>query len=153
MTFFWVVGWLQPFLQVFQAPIAGVIFAHEAILRHFSVKAVAPIAISSICAASVGEWLNLNDNILVLNFVPEPLIKQVPALLVGGFLFSLIAVFIMKSTLNGLAAVNKLNLHVIYSGTIAILGLGVLAIYIPETIGIGMKPLVISCLESTKLMR
>ena len=70
----------------FQAPIAGVIFAHEAILRHFSVKAVAPIAISSICAASVGEWLNLNDNILVLNFVPEPLIKQVPALLVGGLL-------------------------------------------------------------------
>lgn len=125
----------------FQAPIAGVIFAHEAILRHFSVRAVAPIAISSICAASVGEWLNLNDNILVLNFVPEPLIKQVPSLLAGGLLFSLIAVLIMKSTLNGIAAVNKLNLHVIHTGMIAILGLGVLGIFVPETIGIGMKPL------------
>ena len=30
----------------------------------------------------------------------------------------------MKSALNGIAAVNKLNLHVIYIGTIAILGLG-----------------------------
>ncbi len=125
----------------FQAPIAGVIFAHEAILRHFSVRAVAPIAISSICAASVGEWLNLNENILVLNFVPAPLLKQVPALLVGGLLFSLIAVFIMKFTLSGIAAVNKLNLHVIHTGIIAILGLGILGIFVPETIGIGMKPL------------
>ena len=57
----------------FQAPIAGVIFAHEAILRHFSVRAIAPIAISSICAASVGEWLNLSENILALDFDPEPL--------------------------------------------------------------------------------
>ena len=76
----------------FQAPIAGVIFAHEAILRHFSVKAVAP-SLYLAFVQPVGEWLNLNDNILVLNFVPEPLIKQVPALLVGGLLFSLIAVF------------------------------------------------------------
>ena len=93
----------------FQAPIAGVIFAHEAILRHFSVRAIAPIAISSICAASVGEWLNLNDNILVLNFHSEPLMKQVPALLIGGLIFSIIAVFLMKSTLNGIA-VNKMKL-------------------------------------------
>jgi len=60
----------------FQAPIAGVIFAHEAILRHFSARAVAPIAISSICAASVAERLNLSDSILVLNFPSDPLLNQ-----------------------------------------------------------------------------
>ena len=125
----------------FQAPIAGVIFAHEAILRHFSPRAIAPIAISSICAASVGEWLNLSDNILALDFVPEPLIKQVPALLIGGFVFSLVAVFMMKSTLNGIAAVNKLNLPVYFLGLIAVFGLGILSIFVPETVGIGMKPL------------
>ena len=125
----------------FQAPIAGVIFAHEAILRHFSLRAVAPIAISSICAASVGEWLNLSKNILVLDFAPEPLIQQVPALLIGGFIFSVIAVFVMQSTLNGIAAVNKLNLNIVYLGLVAVLGLGTIGLYVPETIGIGMKSL------------
>ncbi len=125
----------------FQAPIAGVIFAHEAILRHFSVRAIAPIAISSICAASVGEWLNLSDNILALDFNPEPLMKQVPALLIGGFIFSLIAVFMMKSTLNGIAAVNRLNLPIYFLGFIAVFGLGILSIFVPETVGIGMESL------------
>jgi CIC family chloride channel protein len=125
----------------FQAPIAGVIFAHEAILRHFSMRAVAPIAISSICAASVGEWLNLSENILVLEFVPEPLIQQVPALLIGGLIFSVIAVFVMQATLNGIAAVNRLNLNILYLGLVAVLGLGTIGLYVPETIGIGMKSL------------
>ena len=136
----------------FQAPIAGVIFAHEAILRHFSARAIAPIAISSICAASVGEWLNLSENILALDFYPEPLIKQVPALLIGGFVFSLIAVLMMKSTLNGIAAVNKVEFTNSFLGFIAVFGLGIFGIFVPETVGIGMKPLLISCLGHYEIM-
>ena len=34
----------------FGAPFAGLVFAHEVIVRHFSLKAVAPILISSIVA-------------------------------------------------------------------------------------------------------
>lgn len=37
----------------FGAPIAGVIFASEAILRHFAVRALAPISISAITAAAI----------------------------------------------------------------------------------------------------
>ena len=37
----------------FGAPIAGVIFACEAILRHFSVRALAPIIVSSIIASAI----------------------------------------------------------------------------------------------------
>ena len=32
----------------FNAPIAGIVFAHEAVLRHFSMWAIAPIAIASV---------------------------------------------------------------------------------------------------------
>ena len=35
----------------FNAPIAGVVFAHEAILRHFSIRAIVPISVASISAA------------------------------------------------------------------------------------------------------
>ncbi|MDC1156924.1 chloride channel protein, partial [Alphaproteobacteria bacterium] len=38
----------------FQAPFAGIVFAHEAVLRHFSFRAIAPIAIASITSA----WLS-----------------------------------------------------------------------------------------------
>ena len=41
----------------FNAPIAGLIFAHEAILRHFSMRAIAPIAIASISAVWFSDRL------------------------------------------------------------------------------------------------
>ena len=40
----------------FHAPIAGIIFAHEAILRHFSARAAAPISIASISASAFSAW-------------------------------------------------------------------------------------------------
>ena len=43
----------------FNAPIAGVVFAHEAILRHFSVRAVTPIAIASISSAGISKWFSV----------------------------------------------------------------------------------------------
>ena len=40
----------------FNAPIAGTIFACETILRHFSLRAVAPVAITSITAAGIVKY-------------------------------------------------------------------------------------------------
>ena len=39
----------------FNSPIGGMIFAHEAILRHFSFRAIAPIAISSVVSATIAN--------------------------------------------------------------------------------------------------
>ena len=45
----------------FGAPIAGLVFAHEVIVRHFSLKAVAPILISSIVAHTFSsEFYEMN---------------------------------------------------------------------------------------------
>ena len=41
----------------FNAPIVGVIFAHEAILRHFSFKAITPIVIASMTASTLSNVL------------------------------------------------------------------------------------------------
>ncbi len=40
----------------FNAPIAGIVFAHEALLRRFSISAVAPISVASITAAAVNGY-------------------------------------------------------------------------------------------------
>ena len=45
----------------FGAPIAGLVFAHEVIVRHFSLKAVAPILISAIVAHTFStEFYEMN---------------------------------------------------------------------------------------------
>ena len=40
----------------FSSPIGGIIFAHEAILRHFSFKAIAPIAVSSVVSSTLTTY-------------------------------------------------------------------------------------------------
>ena len=40
----------------FNSPIGGIIFAHEAILRHFSFKAIAPIAVSSVVSSTLANY-------------------------------------------------------------------------------------------------
>ncbi len=45
----------------FNAPIAGLVFAHEAILRHFSLRAGGAIAISSITASTIGSGFLSNQ--------------------------------------------------------------------------------------------
>ena len=45
----------------FNAPIAGVLFAHEAILRRFSVGAIAPISVAAIVASAFNQRFFSSD--------------------------------------------------------------------------------------------
>ena len=81
----------------FNAPIAGVVFAHEAILRHFSLRAIAPIAIASITAAWISKWVFGADPIFMLVDASPNLIELLPAALIAGPIFGLLAVLFMKS--------------------------------------------------------
>ena len=125
----------------FQAPIAGLIFAHEAVLRHFSAKAVAPIAISSICAASLGDWLFSDSDILSLSAEPLSLIGQVPGLLLGGLAFGFVAVAMMKASLGGMAFIKSLKLPFSVLACGVVLVLGTIGAFVPETVGVGMTAL------------
>ena len=68
----------------FHAPIAGIIFAHEAILRHFSARAAAPISISAISASAFSAWLFGGDRILAMSAVPEDILPHLPIFASGG---------------------------------------------------------------------
>ncbi|MEK9856257.1 MAG: chloride channel protein, partial [Rhodobiaceae bacterium] len=51
----------------FNAPIAGVVFAHEAILRHFSMRAIAPIAVASVSAAWFSDRIFGSSRLFVMD--------------------------------------------------------------------------------------
>ena len=81
----------------FNAPIAGILFAHSAIIRHFSLKAVAPIAVSSLVAASFSQYFFGNNVAFEISSLPPNLISVIPLALVMGPIFGLISIIFMNS--------------------------------------------------------
>ena len=65
----------------FHAPIAGIVFAHEAVLRHFSFRALTPTAISSITSVWFSTALFGGDPLLALDAATTDLLPMVPILL------------------------------------------------------------------------
>ena len=79
----------------FHAPIAGIVFAHEAVLRHFSFRALTPIAISSITSFWFATAIFGGEPLFVLGAVATDLLPMVPILLASGLLFGVIAMLFM----------------------------------------------------------
>ena len=83
----------------FHAPIAGIIFAHEAILRHFSFRALTPIAISSVTSTWFATAIFGGEPIFMVTSPAPDLLSMVPVLLGSGLLFGLVAMLFMASLL------------------------------------------------------
>jgi len=81
----------------FGAPLAGIIFAHEAILRHFSMRALAPIAIASFTASAVTEKIFKKSSILETNSQIPELANILPATLICSPVFACAAILFMIS--------------------------------------------------------
>lgn len=121
----------------FNAPLAGVVFALEAVIRHFSVRAVAPIAISSFTAAAASQAF-LGDRYLIRISAPEiDLVTMLPPAFLTGPIFGLIAVSFMfliryvtkKNAASGLSILQSALLGAVLCG-----GIG---IFVPEILGLG----------------
>ena len=79
----------------FNAPIAGVVFAHEAILRHFSMRAIAPIAIAGISSSWFSQQIFGSSPLLNFAGMTLDLAVVLPAALVLGPVFGVTAVIFM----------------------------------------------------------
>ncbi len=85
----------------FNAPIAGVLFAHEALLRRFSVGAIAPIAVASIVAYAANQaFFNLEPMLAVPDMSIE-LRPLIPFLIFAGVLSALTSVAYMAAIRKG----------------------------------------------------
>ena len=121
----------------FSSPIGGIIFAHEAILRHFSFKAIAPIAVSSVVSSTLTTYF-FPSGILFQN--TDARIELLPAVslsLLLGPICALAAVTFMKSLLalqKNVHLVGNLELSRII---IAVLICGFLGGFFPEILGLG----------------
>ena len=121
----------------FNSPIGGIIFAHEAILRHFSFRAIAPIAIASVASATLTNYFfplgilfqNTNSNITLFPSVTMSLFL--------GPICAIIAVIFMKSLLFLQKHSTKVSNNDFIRILIASLLCGILGGFVPEILGLG----------------
>ena len=123
----------------FQAPIAGIVFAHEAVLRHFSFRALTPIAIASITSVWFSTAVFGDEPLFILDAVASDLLPMVPVLLASGLLFGLIAMLFMLALLKFSSIAAKSNLPPIGLALIAAVACGAVAIFVPEILGSGVN--------------
>jgi len=122
----------------FNAPLAGVLFAHEAILRHFSLRAIVPIFIASVSANTFDFILFPSTQASFrLNIEPPPLTEIVPLLLVFAPLLSFLATAFMMSIRFMQRFGGSLNKNNIPAPLLAALICGSVGVFLPEILGIG----------------
>ena len=125
----------------FNAPIAGIVFAHEVILRHYSLRAFAPITV----AATIGH--------VIANVVFErPPLFRVESVTVGsapeylGFILigvggAFVAVLYMRAILYSGRIARRLPVADCLKPMLAGAALGAAALWMPDILGIGKETL------------
>ena len=119
----------------FGAPIAGLIFAHEVIVRHFSLKAVAPILISSVVAHTISTEFYDSDPLFQANIGGISELYEILPLAILGMISGLIASIYMRG-LTGYLPIPK-KIPIFFLPIIAGLICGTFGLFFPELLGLG----------------
>ena len=136
----------------FNAPLAGIMFAHEAVLRHFSMKAIAPIAIASGTAFAVHNYFWGASTPFVQLDLASEIGPMILISIAAGPFFGLIALLFMASILMFSSLPQRMGLSNFQAFLIAITGLSVIGSFYPEAIGLGTITIVNLTTESPLLL-
>ena len=125
----------------FNAPIAGVVFAHEAILRHFSMRAIAPIAVASVSAAWFSDRIFGSSHLFVMDASSVDMSAVLPAALAIGPVFGLVAVIFMMSVRHSARFSAGSGWSPVRLVMTAAVLTGIIGMFVPEILGLGTGPL------------
>ena len=123
----------------FGAPIAGIIFAHETVLRHFSLKAITSIALSSITANYAAYKIGIVSPPLLLNNLEFELSDTIFGLLMIGPFAALVAISFMKSMIFMSSIPKKIIISPWTAPVIAGLMCGIIGLFLDEVLGLGTQ--------------
>ena len=136
----------------FNAPLAGIIFAHEAILRHFSMKALAPIALASGTAFAVHNYFWDATTPFLQSYSTAEIGPMLLTSIIFGPFFGGIAILFMSSVLIFSKLPRQLGLTRFQAVLVAITGLSIIGTFYPDVMGLGTLTIVKLTNENTLLM-
>ena len=127
----------------FGAPIAGIIFAHETVLRHFSMKAVAALAISSMAANFSATEIGIVSPPLLLEAIPFEMSDIIVSLGLIGPVAAITAIVFMKLIIFLGTIPAKINLKNWQAPVIAGIACGLIGMFLGEVLGLGTDTLML----------
>ena len=123
----------------FGAPLAGLIFAHEAILRHYSHKSILAIATASGISYAVSTAIWGDANVIAVSPDQFNLLLILIISFLAGPIFGFIAILYMKSLLFFNKISNQQNFSLIYKYGICVISLSIIGHFVPEVMGLGAE--------------
>lgn len=121
----------------FNAPLAGILFAHEVILAHYALRAVLPIVISSVTAAIIGH-LHLGDfPAFILPTVSIVSYWEFPAFLLLGVTCALVAVLFQAALMLTEHTVWRFEMPIWLRTAFGGAVVGLIGVFLPEILGVG----------------
>ena len=125
----------------FHAPIAGLVFAREVILRHYSLRAFAPIAVASTLAYVMAHIILQREPLFRIEEKVVAGAWEYLVFIVIGITGALLATVYMHAIRFAGAISSKLNWPVPIRPALAGLALGIVALQVPDVLGIGQEAL------------
>jgi len=125
----------------FHAPIAGLVFSREVILRHSSLRAFAPIAVAATLGYVVAHMIFRRAPLFPVNdFVVASPFEYVVFIAIG-IMGALLATVFMRAIEFAGSIARKLTWPVPIKTALAGLALGIVALQVPDILGIGQETL------------
>ena len=125
----------------FNAPIAGIVFAHEVILRHYSLRAFAPITVAATMGYVVANVVFERPPLFRVEAIDVGFAPEVLGFILIGAAGAFVAVLYMRAILFSNRLAQRLPVADWLKPMLAGAVLGLAAIWLPDILGIGKETL------------
>lgn len=123
----------------FNTPLAGVIFALEVVVGSYALRSFAPVVVASVCGTMVTRAHIGNYPAFILPTYTDMNLLELPAFALLGITCALSAVLFMRAITTADDIANKTNVPFYYRPFFGGILLGLIAIPLPEVLGVGYE--------------
>ncbi|WP_396587897.1 chloride channel protein [Bermanella sp. R86510] len=121
----------------FNAPLAGMFFAHEVVLRHYSLRAFAPITVSATMGYIVTAVILERPPLFQIDQIGHLNAWEYISFMLIGVMGAVLAVIFMRTLLQSQKLSQQLAIPVVLKPALAGFALGLVALQLPELLGLG----------------
>ncbi len=136
---------------VFNAPLAGVLFAMEIILGDFAIRTFAPVLLSSVVASVVTRAFLGNNPAFEVPSYSLVSVWEIPLYIIMGFVIGVVAVSFTRSLYIFEDYFDRLNLRNWLKPALGGLLLGFIAIFFPQILADGYQTIALTLLGDMSL--
>ncbi|WP_275288319.1 chloride channel protein [Halomonas elongata] len=131
----------------FHAPLAGIVFAHEVVLRHYALRAFAPVAAAAIVGHVIATNVLSSGTLFHVTDTAVPRPWEFAAFIVIGGLGALVAGAYMHAILAVGRWAGRLPVVPSLRPALAGAALGLVALWVPDILGMGQETLRFATIE------